>query len=339
MESDLKGYRDWLNLLREFTLEDFRPSLVDETERWLDAVGESVQHDTAMIKTLMASKYPRFTLDSVEWTARRVFPQKGQRLVCESEKAAAQIAHWWACREVLLFLTKWLHDAATTLQNLLVDLKTLNSSQSPNMMILKRKRVNRDYAVAMVGGLATNAWVVVEEYRLHLDRTRKQLDTSFQYEEVGVWRSDVHPPMWYDAAKELMLLSVPGMLCAAPLIRAALEREIWESVTPQEGSKFEKYTVLPRKTTTRNDILEAFKTTFVVPPDVIRGLYYWASQVLHRSKGLGLDEMWYAWLIAAKAGDLSPETEKQKTEAADRAIQFLLDRDKILLGPEQCISG
>lgn len=339
MKGDLKEYRHWLNLLREFTLEDFRPSLVDETKRWSDAVGESVQHDTAMIKTLIASKYPRFAPDDAEWIARRVFPQKGQRVVCESQRAAVQVAHWWACREILLFLTEWLHDAATTLQSLLVDLKALNSSQSPNMTILKRKRVNRDYAIAMVGGLATNAWVVVEEYQLHLDRTRKQLDTSFQYEEVGVWRSDIHPPMWYDAAKELMLLSVPGMLCAAPLIRAALEREIWESVTPRKGSKFEDYTVLPRKEATRNDILEAFKTAFIVPPDVIRGLYYWASQVLHRSKGLGLDEMWYAWLIAAKVGVLSPETEKQKTEAADRAIQLLLDHDKILLGPEQGISG
>ena len=106
-------------------------------------------------------------------------------------------------------------------------------------------------------------------------------------------------------------------------------------MNPREGSKFKDFTVLTKETTTRKDILEAFATAFVIPTDVINGLYYWASRVLHRSKGLGLYEMWYAWEIAAEVGDLSPKTEAQKTETADRAIQSLLDSGKIVLRPKQ----
>jgi hypothetical protein len=145
--------------------------------------------------------------------------------------------------------------------------------------------------------------------------------------------------MWFDAARELMLSSGMGILCAAPLIRAGVEREIRESVNPREGSKFKDFTVLIRDTTRIEHIIEAFNTAFVMPSDVINGLYDWASRVIHRSKWLGLYEIWYAWDTAAEVGELSPKTEAQKTEMVDRAIQSLLDRDKIVLAPKQGLLG
>lgn len=62
-----------MNLLREFTFEDFRSSLAEEAKENLNLVERNLQQDTDTIKALMARTYPGFKPEDGRWIARRVF--------------------------------------------------------------------------------------------------------------------------------------------------------------------------------------------------------------------------------------------------------------------------